>query len=148
MAGPLVHSPASIIRALLVSKGMGADPPSLIWPIYDNADPATPDNIIFVMNEPGKSSGRVQVDGTVLEHHGISVHVRSTTPAIGYVKARQIAVVLDTEVYQDTVIIGSSTYFVHSATRTDDVLAEGKESPTSKRTLHAVNALVSLRQVN
>jgi hypothetical protein len=87
------------------------------------------------------------VDGERAEHHGVMVRVRSASHSSGWAKARAIAVAMDTDVYQEQVLIGSSTYLVHQISRTTDVLDLGAgEAPSSKRRVYTVNAVCSIRQ--
>jgi hypothetical protein len=147
MAGPLLHSPACILQAILVARGLGASPPNLIWPIYIDSQPDLPDNLISVLNEIGKDYGRVQINGERLEHHGVTVSVRAGLSPLGYSKARQIAIVLDSSIYFDEVSIESSSYLVYAVTRTSDVVYRGKESETSKRGIHSMTAVLALKQL-
>lgn len=150
MPGALNHSPADVIRRLLIALGHGADPPesdvTSTWPITVGGDPSVPDRLITLVDTAGKDSGRTMTDGEVQEHHGIQIQVRSPDYQDGYDKAREVAVGLD-GVYWRTVSIGSSTYEVQSVGRTGDVVYSGKEFLKTKRALFTINALVMVRQV-
>lgn len=147
MSGSLTHSPANIIRYLLISEGLGTLPTdSGSWPVYYSNEPGTPDSVITLYDTAGRIDGHSQIDGRVIEHHGIQVRVRCANPENGYAKARAIAVALDEDVSFSGVTISTSTYTVYAVTRSSDVLSLGKETPTSKRNLFTVNATVALRQ--
>lgn len=148
MPGTLDHSPADVVRRLLIDLGLGAAPPaaSSAWPIYTGGEPNLPDQAITVTDTEGRGHGRDQVTGERQEHHGISIMVRAATFPAGYAKARDVATALDAQ-YQDVTTLGAARYLVHAVTRTSDVFSLGKESPQSKRSLFSVNALVSLRQL-
>ena len=149
MPGTLTHSPADVMRWLLIDMGHGTDPatePLGLWPAYAGGEPATPDEVITVYDTAGVIDGFTMTDGEAQERHGIQIRVRSATHRRGYNKSRAIAVALDQDVYQETVTIDGTAYLVWTATRTTDVLAIGKESPTSKRSIFTLNALVSMRQ--
>lgn len=148
-SGTLEHSPADILGQLLVLMGVGTEPTDdLSWPVYVANEPDLPDNCITVYDTAGRDDGRMQVSGERAEHHGVQVRIRSTTHPIGYLKAREVAVALDEDVYQEGVTFDSGeSYTVHSVSRTGDVLPLGKESPTSERRLFTVNAVICLKQL-
>lgn len=147
MSGTLVHSPADIIRRLLIQKSLGAAPPSTSWPIYATNEPDSPDNVVTVYDTDGVGHGRTGPDRERQEHHGIQIRIRSTTPDGGYAKARAIAVACDSAISYDTVVIGAQTYQVQVVTRTGDVIPLGKEVAASKRSLFTINAIVALNLV-
>jgi len=146
-SGTLAHSPADIIRRVLIALGHGVDPPGTVWPIYAGAEPDLPDNCITCYDTERRGHGRTQTDGEQQEHHGVQVRVRGATHGVGYVKARALALALDQEVYQESVTIAGTAYLVHAVSRTSGVLALGTDTPTSKRRLFTVNVLVSLRSL-
>jgi hypothetical protein len=78
------------------------------------------------------------------EYPGFQVRVRSLDHPTGALKANQIADALDTAVRLTNVAISTYTYLVYCVSRTGNVLAGGKESPTSKRKLFFVNGVVRL----
>lgn len=153
MSGSLNHSPAHIIRDLLVTLGLGTDPDDDgSWPIFVSREPNTPDSVITLYNAASKSQGRRMVNGITVEHYGIQVRVRDASPTGGWVKANALAVALDQTIALDDVTVedtdgtGSSTYKVYTVSRVGGILSLGKETPTSKRNLFTINALVALRQ--
>jgi hypothetical protein len=144
MPGPLNHSPADVIRHLLVGLGYGRLPSgSGPWPISVGAEGASPDNFLTVYNTTARNLGRV-MDGERQGLYGIQIRVRGVDEPTAYAKAQAIAVGLD-GVAMRLVSLGGSEYVVWSVSRTTDPLALGYESPTSKRVLYTVNAVVSLR---
>ncbi len=136
------HSPAEIVRQLLIDEGVGSDGGT--WPVYSTNEPATPDNCITVYDTAGTSSGRAMIDGELLGYFGFQVRIRAKTHTIGWLKAYAVQFAL-VGVYQKTVHIGSDTYFVHCIARIKDIMVLGKE-PTGKRSLFTVNALVPINQ--
>lgn len=144
MPGTLLHSPADIVRRVLIAASLGTDPPNTSWPIYAGSEPDSPDSVITIYDTTGVDSGRTAPDRERQEHHGIQVRIRAPNHRDGYVKSRAIAVGLDT-IYQSSVTIDGTTYLVHSITRTSDVIPLGKEAPSSKRRLFTINALVMVR---
>ena len=155
MSGSLEHSPAEVIRNLLVAKGAGTMPTaSGSWPIYHSLEPDLPDKVITVYNETGIKQGRTQIDGEVQEKHGIQIRVRSSNERNGYKKARQLADLVDKQVRQDLITLanvetaGNSTYRVVCISRVGDVISLGTELSATKRHLFTLNCLVPMRQVS
>ena len=145
MSGALTHSPADIVRTRLIELTLGTNPASnTAWPIFVSSEPDTPDNCITIYDTLGRDQGRVMWTGERQEMHGIQVRIRSQTHALGYTKARAIAVALDESIESDLVTIDATDYCLHSITRTSDVLALGLQKPASRRYLFTVNALVSV----
>lgn len=146
MAGLLSHSPAFILRATLVALGLGSEPGSGgAWPVYATSEPSDPDAVLTIYNTAGRDDGRTMIDGERQERHGFQVRVRSGTEAMGYSKARTVALALD-GLWRQGLLIEGVFYRIQSVTRTTDVLSLGREAPTSQRRLFTVNGLVALRQ--
>jgi len=147
MSGSLTHSPAQIISQLLIDLALGTAPADNgTYPVYTAIEPDSPDNVITVTDQVGRISGRQQVTGQVSEHHGAQIRVRNQEHKAGFTKARAVLIELDETVVLNTVSIDSSTYTVYAISRTTDVLAIGKETPTSKRDIFTINVVVALRQ--
>lgn len=153
MSGNLFHSPADIIRTLLIDLGMATAPSAGgDWPAYVAQEPDTPDSVITVYDTAGTTGGRLQTSGETVEQHGFQVRVRDANHFEGYEKARAIAVALDESVANavvsvgDDVGTGSDTYIVYAVTRKGGIISLGKESPASKRSIFTINAVVALRQ--
>lgn len=153
MSGNLTHSPAQIIRDLLVTLGLGTLPSdSGSWPIYVSNIPDSPDSIITITDTVGTNDGRTHVDGQANEHPGIQIAVRDANHQDGWEKIRAIRVSISETVQRNTVSItdnvgtGTSTYTVYAITKIGGIIALGKDIPTSKRNLFTLNATVALRQ--
>jgi hypothetical protein len=155
MPGTLTHSPADIVRYLLVDLGFGSSPSGTAdWPIYCSSEPDSPDNLITTIDMTGVHQGRLMVDGEVQERHGVQILIRNARFVAGWLKSRQIAVALDA-VYQSTVVVGAKSYLVHAITRSSGPLSlgmeapsEGRATPISKRETFSVNCTVSVREVS
>lgn len=151
MAGRLQHSPADVIRYMLIQHGLGtlhsgSGVPDN-WTIFSDVEPDRPDAVITVYNTMGVKHAQIHVTREVIEDEGIQIRVRSRTPAEGYEKANAIANELDEFVLQETVTIGTSVYCVHSFNRTSNVIPFPKDSQTpSARMVHVFNGLVTLKQ--
>ena len=153
MSGSLNHSPAHIIRDLLVALGLGTDPDdNTSWPIYVSQKPDTPDSMIVVRDTTSYMHGRTAIDGITQEHYGIAIDIRDANPKDDWVKSNALAVALDQTIDKNDVTIedtdgtGSSTYKVYTVSRVSGPFSHGKETPTSKRNLFTINAKVALRQ--
>ena len=159
------HSPADVVRHLLVNLGVGVLP-SLTgdWPIYEGSEPEQPDNAITLYDQKGLTYGRVQLTGTVVDKPGVLFRVRSWNALDGFNKASEIARIIDETVTFDTLTIpvgyiptgAIATYLVESITRIGTVHDIGKNAPatpgstsvSSKRNIFTLNAVVSLRQIS
>lgn len=149
MSGPLDHSPADILRHLLVDLGYGVYPTAGdldVWPIHSDQEPNTPDRAITVYNTAGRDDGRIHTSGRMIEHHGFQVRIRDTSSNAGFAKAREVAVALDENIRLNTVTIGSSEYLVYAVSCSSDVLPLPRETPSSQRYVFTVNGTVTIRQ--
>ena len=99
----LLHSPADILRHLLVDLGAGVlpeDGTKTNWPIAEGQELNAPDNAICAYDTEGFDFGRAQVTGQRFEHYGVMLRVRSKVERVGWVKARSLCTIMDQEVYQ------------------------------------------------
>lgn len=150
MPGALTHSPADVLRRLLISLGLGVDPPptsTTQWPVYAGSEPDEPDNTVTVTDTSGLLHGREMVGGETQAHEGVQVRVRGLTHPVAYARADLIKVALDAQ-YQDVVTMPDATrYLVWAVHRTTGVLALGKETKASKRSIFTINARLSVRKL-
>lgn len=147
MPGPLQHSVGDVVRQLVVDQGWGIDYAGdrTSWATFEGAEPDFPDDCITVYDTQGVDHGRVGVTGERQESHGFQVRFRSRTKSLGFAKAREVAVGFDV-VYLATVYVDEVAYVVQSVKRNGEPLYIGHEAPNSKRFLHTLNCVVSLRQ--
>ena len=156
MSQPLWHSPADIVRELLVQLGMGSDPtvsPGSPWPVYASAEPQSPDNCITVFDTQGTDDGRT-MHGFKPDHFGIQVRVRAADHPTAWQKAdAQIRVALcegvdDSSLPQTvtlTIPLPMTRYTVPNFARIGQCLALGKEAPNSRRSIVTLNATVVIQ---
>ena len=150
MSLPLLHSPGDVLRWLLVAKLAASNPlvsPLGTWPCYTDMEPSGPDDCLTTYDHDAQDDGRAMRGGEGFVHHGIQIRVRSALPTTGRAKAESIRVVLTESVYQELITItlgNTATYLVQCAAKVSGVLRLGAESPTSNRSLHVINALLSL----
>lgn len=143
----LTHSPAHVVRQLLIDLALGVATDGEPWVVKASAEPDVPDEVITVFDTAGQSDGRVMVDGELQEHQGIQVRIRSKDHPTGWARADRVQSELARNVYDRTVHVGSEAYLVHSLNQIGPILALGKDSPNSKRSLFTVNMVVSLKQL-
>lgn len=143
MAGLLQHSPADVLRYLLIDRSNGIMPGDAgDWPIFTDFEPTRPDNCITTYNTVGVRQGRLMFTGQTQHHYGLLVRVRSTTSPIGYAKIN--ALTIDMEgVYDEVVTIDGTSYTVHSVNHASGPVLIGQEADTS-RMLHTVNLLACI----
>lgn len=137
------HSPADVIRRLLIQLTLGTDPAAgEAWPVYAEGEPPTPDNVITVYTTGGVDSPRTMPDGDSNGTVGFQVRVRSVDHATGFLRASLIAdtITAADSVRRVTVAVGGYTHLVHSVDYVSNVTPLGKESPNSRRNLFTVNA--------
>lgn len=146
MSGQLAHTPADIIRRVLIELGIGADPPAVPWPVYSPTLPSTPDNCMATKNTTPVDGGRDMVTSDRQEAHGVQLTVRATTEAVGYAKAQAAGLAMDKQMNGYAITIDAATYHVFTVEKAGGVLPLGKEQ-NSSRFLYTVNCLVYVRQI-
>ena len=145
MPGTLTHSPADIIRNILINEGVGTDPSdSGSWPIFASSKPDEPENLIASIDSRGDDQGYTMNDGEVQEKEGVTIWVRGTDHQTAYNKAKSIADTLD-GLYQYIVTISGTSYLVHCVARQDNPLTPKKEL-NSERNVFEFGNLVTVRQ--
>lgn len=157
----LHHSPADIIRWMMVAINLGSSPTpwetggstssANAWPIFVAAEPNIPDNVITLYDTTWQSDGRAMHSGEQFQHYGIQVRVRGIDHPTGLLKALTIRETLDQSVYDRTISIpvGSSTYrYTVHCISSSSVLFLGKQTPSSKRSLFTINAKTTIRAVS
>lgn len=155
MPNSLDHSPARIVRQLLIDLGLAVagsyDSSNRYtggaWPVTATSEVDAPDNAITVYDTAGRGDGRSMIDGETFSHYGFQVRVRAADHDTGWAKADSIENGLSKSVYQRTVHVGGSTYLVHCVSGIGDVLSIGKETPASTRRVFTLNALLSVKKV-
>lgn len=145
MSGYLDHFPADIIRQLLIDLGVGSEVGAADWPTFSQREPDSPDNVITVYDTMGRDLGRTNPDSVRSERYGIQVRVRGGDIDATGVRARTVAMVLDS-VVRRPVTIDTTSYLVLSFVRTGPVLRLGIDAPSSGRWIFVVNGLASLRK--
>jgi hypothetical protein len=153
MAGSLTHTPAQIVRQLLITLGVAKLPPAKPWPAYFINEPPSPDNLITVYTTVGKKHGKTMPDKERQLHHGIQIRVRANTDNVGYKKMNEIVTALDDVERESFVVDGTATYTIQNVVVVGDIIQLPKPATTGKlpeveeeRSVHVVNLLVPIRQ--
>lgn len=147
MPGSLPHSPARIVKELLILEGVGAEPATPPashpdWSVFHDSEPSSPNSVITVTDTTG-TPFRGDSHGGRNEHHGIQIMVRSGTHFGAWTKADAVKVWVD-EYKVDgprIVTIDDTDYCVGLVYRSGSVLRLGPE-PNSTRRRFSINALV------
>lgn len=158
----LYHSPARIIKQLLVDYGLGFDPEvgtagTSPWAIYRGREPDRPDDLIKVSDTTPRGEGDTQTDGIHQQHEGIQVFVRSADYDRGYRKINAISLALDQVNFVSVDLpapegegevpgTAEIRYEVQSCTCTSGPAPTGPDTPAGKRLTFTVNYLVSIRR--
>jgi len=82
------------------------------------------------------------MQGSLFTHYGIQVRVRAVDHPTDYQKAFAIKQVLAT-VNQQSIVLGTNSYIVHCFSKIRLAIL-GKNTPSSKRSISVVNALLTL----
>lgn len=145
---PLMHSPAEILRKLLLDRGLGTDGASRsAWPVFTRNEPPAPDDCITLYDTQGTSDGRAHVDGTQFQHYGFQLRVRSGQDRDGWQKSSLVRDLFNRQVHNAVVVMADDTrYVVYAVTRVGQVVPIGKEE-SSKRNLFTLNGTVSVRKL-
>jgi len=142
MSGNLKRSPADVIRELVIDLADGTEPDDdLAWPVFCESMPDAPDNAICVYNAEGIQHGSLMVGGTVAEHYGIQVMVRSNDIGDAYIRSKQIFRNFDTGVNRTNVIVSTDTYRVDNIGR---VGLPTKAGVDGRRFLYSFNSLAAI----
>ena len=142
----MTHSPADILRYLLVALGHGTMPSAAgSWPIAVAQEPDDPDDDMTLYDEIGRKDGRAMVSGAVYEHHGVQLQLRCSAFTTGQAKLSAILTALDQDVETAAVAIDSSDYVVYAVSRPGTANYLGHE-PESRRHIWTVSLLAAIRQ--
>ena len=154
MPGRLRHSPADVLRQLMIDLDLGTDPDDEEdWPIFCSLTPDAPDALISTWNTTPVQHGRAMVGGEVQKIHGAMIWLRAKDDPTVQDKANAVLIALTQQVSFDEVIcpavgdIPASTYVVKNVNLASGPIAVGKE-PTSSRDVVTINVLVSVRQLS
>jgi len=144
-----LHTPADVVRTLLINFGIGSDPAAVPlgdWPAYKASEPNTPDDVITVYDDTDSDDGRSLRDGTLYGMNGIQFRVRSADDSTGYLKMREIQDTLSTVALDEGVVMTGANYLVHSFDRWGRIARHGKELPSSKRHVFTLTCITLIKR--
>ena len=147
MSTLLTHSPADVIRWLLINNGQGSDPDlGQAWPIYASSEPTGPDNCLTVYDLQGTEDGREHHGGEILEHPGWQVRVRAQDHRTGWTKLNAVRVWMSETACMEVVTIEGTADLVWAFTRIGNVIPLGTDVAKTKRHLFTLNGTVPIQQ--
>ncbi len=147
----LLTSPAYILASYIIEQAIGSmtDPvDDNDWPLYVSRMPDGSDiktNCGTLYDTSGLKDGRL-AEGTVIQHYGLQLRIRSDTHLVGWAKAEAIAIALD-GVSNEVLAVGSYNYQIYNIRRMGPVISLGMEIGTKARRLFTVNFLVTLKRI-
>ena len=116
------------------------------WPLYDSGMPDGPQvetNCGAIYDLSGALDGRC-MNGTVVSHPGVQIHIRSRDKNTGYAKIESIALALD-GITSDTFSIGALDYELQNASRSSPIESLGIEPGTKRRFNFFVNYQLTIK---
>ena len=147
----LVNSPADILAKYIIQQAIGdmTEPTDGDdWPLYTTYMPdgsSIKNNAGCLYDTTPIKDGRI-MDGSVIDHYGIQLMIRSTTYAAGYTKAESIARATES-ILKDTLTIGAYEYELKNISRQGSVIPLGAEKGTKGRSLFTVNFLATIKRI-
>lgn len=143
------HSPAQVLRQLLVDLGYGSDPPlsgiAPSWAIYATNEPPDPDETICIVDTIGLNGGRLANGEIAAPRPGVQVRVRSREHIAGWQRAYAIQQALALEIYQKVVHLGTANYLVWAIVNIGNILPS--REPDSNRRIFTINPLMVLKPI-
>ncbi len=142
------YSASDVLVELLVQAGQLAritsgQPVGDLWPGYAGLEPDKPDNVVTLYDTDASNSCRSYLSLVTDGPSGIQVRVRGTTHRVAFSKATEISNYL-ASVVRRGVSIGDKYYLVNGCTNIENVIALGKESPSSQRLVFVFNCYAEL----
>jgi hypothetical protein len=135
-----IHSPAEVIRQLLIDFDLGTLPSTNgEWPVYSTREPDRKDQMIVTLDQLGFTSGRSMTSGASFDHHGIQIIVRAKDHRTGYARASRIRETLLRSVIRRTVVVDEVPYVVPCINKVSEVLTLGVDAPTTGRSRFSIN---------
>lgn len=148
----LGHSPAYVLRTLLIELGVGVEPiignTTTAWQAFTSNEPDLPDNCITTTDTAGRLDGRLAISGETVEHYGVQIKIRSSDFHVGWRKANEISTVLDEAVYDETLVIDSAQYQIHAVTKSGGIANLGRDRPNGNRSLFTLNVTIDIQRIS
>lgn len=150
------HSPAEILRALLIQLELGVDPETSTedWPVFVMAIPDTEaicDSALSVSDTAGILDGRLMT-GRTIDHPGWQIRARSIRYTDGHRRLSKIANRLDyVRLDEVTLTDGTTdtTYQIANVSRKGNVIPLGQDPNDSKRrNAFTLNGILTVKPIN
>lgn len=147
MSAP-VHSPAYVLRRLLITLGVAVDSQTGDWSAYTGFLPDDPDTAIATYDTAGQKDGRMMATGETLIHPGAQIRVRSSDYSAAYARAKAIADGVDVVLMASVVMTNpDETWIVHAISRQGDIINMGMEGEGDRRRHNfTINVTMTLRK--
>ena len=141
MAGPMNVSPAEVSANLLVAKSFSPALSGLAdWGVRINGQFDQPDRMIIVNDTTGRMDGhRDMINGRQQMHDGVQFMVRDPNEKTGAAKAKALEILLNENVQNFIVAVGTDTYQVFCYNQTSPIMNIGREVGKSKRMIWTLN---------
>jgi hypothetical protein len=139
-----VSSPAEIIAALIVKRGIGATPSRFAeWPVHEHLMPGAPDSAIVVYDTSPVLDGRL-MSGPVVKKPGVQIEVRAAERDYsgGWNRIEFISIMLDS-VLREGMSMADGDVVIVAVHRTSGPVSLGQE-PERRRWLFTYNAVLTL----
>lgn len=149
MPGLLLHSPADILRRVIIALGYGSDPDptqTVSWPVYAHVEPDRPDSCITVYDVQGTDQGRTMPDGERSTMDGVQVRFRAPTFHEIYVKANALMIGLD-QLFKREIALDGTTYLVWHFMRSSGPIPLGRDGTPSQRQIATLNGTMRVSKL-
>jgi hypothetical protein len=144
----MTYTPAEVLTQYLLDNAVVSDPgDDLSWPIYISHMPDEDDgngNCVALYDTTGVLDGRL-TSGSVIEHYGLQVKVRSADYLIGWKKMSEILELIRA-IKNQNISLESSVFVVNNVSETTPVLGIGVEEGSGRRELFTVNLLATMKE--
>lgn len=144
-----MNPPADIIRRLLIDSDLGSDGGgSEDWPVFVGFFPGKPDEALCVYDTAGRFDGRIMATGERIEHPGIMIMVRGKDYPAVWVKANEIALMLDVQRHISIAMSAEDRYTLHNVSRSGAIMPLGvEEEGDRRRHLFTINSTVTIGRI-
>jgi len=117
------------------------------WQAFISFLPDSPNNAIVVYDTAGKVDGRIMKTGERITHPGIQIGIRGANYSALVLKVLEIAEALDNAKRTLIAVDSETTYILHNASRTGDIIPVGVEEVGDRRRhLFTINATITIEE--
>jgi hypothetical protein len=131
--------------AIFTAPALGSD-----WPAYISYFP-DPENVNIdtaVISDIAPSlDGRWMVDGSVVQHRGVSIRTRSSDYLTGWQKNMDVLILLS-ETFRQNITKNGSTYIIDSFSTPSGIIYLGVDEGTKRRYNFEIKYDVAIRQTS